>query len=69
VPDRTNYEQPTQTLWEGDPNIQITLHANSITYGSGACDASAGVKQTIIASPIIAIDSTSKGFTPPFRAQ
>jgi hypothetical protein len=67
VPDRTNYEQGTQTLYEGDPNIQITLDTHSATYGSGACDPS--VVQTIIASPIIAIDSTSHGWTPPFRAQ
>lgn len=67
VPDRTNYEQATLTLWEGDPNIQITLNANSASYGSGACDPS--VIQTIIASPAIVIDSTSHGFTPPFRAE
>ena len=67
VPDRTNYEQATKTLWEGDPNIQVTLNSNAATYGSGACDPS--VKQTIIASPIIAIDSTSHGWTPPFRAK
>jgi hypothetical protein len=67
VPDRTNYEQATKTLWEGDPNTQVTLNANSATYGSGACDPS--VVQTIIASPAIVIDSTSHGFTPPFRAQ
>ena len=67
VPDRTNYEQATKTLWEGDPNTQITLNANSASYGSGACDPS--VVQTIIASPALVIDSTSHGFTPPFRAQ
>jgi hypothetical protein len=67
VPDRTNYEQATKTLWEGDPNTQVTLNANSARYGSGACDPS--VVQTIIASPAIVIDSTSHGFTPPFRAQ
>jgi hypothetical protein len=67
VPDRTNYQQATKTLWEGDPNTQITLNAQSATYGSGACDPSA--VQTIIASPAIAIDTTSHGFTPPFRAQ
>jgi hypothetical protein len=67
VPDRAVYEQATLTLWEGDPNTQITLNANSATYGSGACDPT--VVQTIIASPAIAIDNTSHGFTPPFRAE
>jgi hypothetical protein len=67
VPDRTNYEQATKTLWEGDPNSQLILDTHSATYGSGACDPS--VVQTIVASPAIVIDSTSHGFTPPFRAQ
>jgi len=67
VPDRTNYEQATQLLWEGDPNTQVTLNTNSATYGSGACDPT--VVQTIIASPALVLDSQSQGFTPPFRAE
>jgi hypothetical protein len=66
VPDRAVFEQATLTLWEGGGK-QLSLNANSATYGSGACDPTA--VQTIIASPAVVLDSTSHGFTPPFRAE
>lgn len=64
VPDRALFDQNTLTIWEGDPNSQISLNANSATYGAGDCDPT--VISTIDASPAIVIDATSRGFRPPF---
>ncbi len=64
VPDRALFEQATNMLWEGNPNTQITLNANSATFGSGACDPT--VIATIIASPAVTI---GHGFVGPFKAK
>ena len=67
VPDRALFEEAASALWGGDPQTQLTLNANSAVYGSGACDPT--VVATIIASPVVFIEDTSRGFTPPFRAE